>query len=50
VNLLVAQMLKAGNQIFQVGIGARYWADSPTNGADDWGLRLQLTFLFPKDS
>lgn len=50
VNLLVAQMLKAGNQIFQVGIGARYWADSPTNGADDWGLRLQLTFLFPKES
>jgi hypothetical protein len=48
VNLLVAQMLKAGDQIFQIGIGARYWADSPDAGADDWGLRLQFTFLFPK--
>ena len=48
VNLLVAQMLKAGDQIFQIGIGARYWADSPDIGADDWGLRLQFTFLFPK--
>ena len=48
VNLLVAQMLKAGDQIFQIGIGARYWADSPDSGADDWGLRLQFTFLFPK--
>ncbi len=48
VNLLVAQMLKAGNQIFQVGVGARYWVQSPDDGAEGWGLRLQLTFLFPK--
>jgi hypothetical protein len=48
VNVLVAQMLKAGDQIFQIGIGARYWADSPDTGADEWGLRLQFTFLFPK--
>jgi hypothetical protein len=48
VNLLVAQMLKAGDQIFQVGVGARYWVDAPDNGPDGWGLRMQLTFLFPK--
>ncbi|NQX89647.1 MAG: transporter [Halioglobus sp.] len=50
VNLLVAQMLKAGNQIFQVGVGARYWANPATGGAEGWGLRLQLTLLFPKES
>jgi hypothetical protein len=44
----VYQMLKVGPQIMQVGGGVRYWADSPDNGPDDWGARIQLTFLFPK--
>lgn len=48
INLLVAQMLKAGDQIFQVGVGARYWVETPDNGPEGWGLRLQLTFLYPK--
>lgn len=48
VNLTVNQLLKVGSQIIQVGGGARYWADSPDNGPEDWGFRLQLTFLFPK--
>jgi hypothetical protein len=48
VNATVNQMLKMGSQIFQVGGGVRYWADSPDGAADDWGVRLQLTFLFPK--
>ena len=48
VNLTVAQMLKAGDQLFQVGLGVRYWAESPNNGPEDWGLRLQVTFLFIK--
>jgi len=48
INVVVAQMLKAGDQLFQVGIGARYWVETPDNGPDGWGLRLQLTFLFPK--
>lgn len=48
INFTVNQLLKAGDQIFQVGGGLRYWADSPAAGADDWGLRLQLTFLYPK--
>lgn len=26
----------------------RYWADSPDNGAEGWGVRLQLTFLLSK--
>ena len=44
----VQQMLKIGPQILQAGIGARYWADSPDGGPEDWGARFQLTFLFPK--
>ena len=48
VNFTVNQLLKFGSQIIQVGGGVRYWADSPDNGAEGWGARLQLTFLFPK--
>ena len=48
VNLTVNQLLKVGGQLFQIGGGVRYWADSPANGPEDWGFRLQLTFLFPK--
>jgi len=38
----------AGKQPYQIGAGVRYWADSPDNGPEGWGARLQLTFLFPK--
>ncbi len=48
VNLTVAQLLKIGPQIIQIGVGARYWADSPDNGPEDWGGRAFVTFLFPK--
>jgi hypothetical protein len=48
VNLTVSQLLKVGPQIIQVGVGARYWADSAPNGPEDWGARATLTFLFPK--
>ena len=48
INLTVNQLLKVGDQIFQVGGGVRYWANGPVNGPDGWGYRLQLTFLFPK--
>jgi hypothetical protein len=44
----VNQLLKVGSQIIQVGGGIRYWADSPDNGPENWGARIQLTFLFPK--
>jgi len=48
INFTVNQLLKIGSQIIQVGGGIRYWADSPDNGPEDWGARIQLTFLFPK--
>jgi hypothetical protein len=44
----VAQLFKIGPQILQLAVAAKYWADSPDNGPEDWGLRVQLTFLFPK--
>lgn len=48
INFELRQMLHVGSQILQVGGGVRYWADSPANGPEDWGFRIQLTFLFPK--
>lgn len=48
LNFNVSQLLKVGDQLIQVGGGVRYWAEAPDAGADDWGLRLQVTFLFPK--
>jgi len=47
VNLVAQQLLRAGNQLYQVGVGARYWLDSPDNGPEGWGYRIQLTLLFP---
>ena len=48
LNFAVAQMFKVGTQLLQVQVGARYWADPPADGPDGWGLRLQLTLLYPK--
>jgi hypothetical protein len=48
INFMVKQLLKVGKQPFQIGGGVRYWADSPDNGPEDWGARLELTLLFPK--
>lgn len=47
LNATVAQLFKVGSQIMQLTVGARYWAESPENGPEDWGARVQLTFLFP---
>jgi len=47
-NVAVAQMLKIGPQILQLQLGARYWAESPDNGPEGWGYRMQLTLLYPK--
>ncbi len=47
INFTVNQLMKIGDQPIQVGAGVRYWAESPDNGPDGWGFRLQFTFLFP---
>jgi hypothetical protein len=48
INMSVSQILKFGDQLVQVGVGARYWADAPAGGPSGWGYRMTLTFLFPK--
>lgn len=48
INITVAQMLKLGPQIFQVTLGARYWATAPDSGPEGWGWRLVVTLLYPK--
>ena len=48
VNASVSQLLKVGPQIFQISLGARYWAEHGDNGPEDWGGRAAVTFLFPK--
>jgi hypothetical protein len=48
VIVLVGQMLKLGPQIFQLAVGGKYWADAPQDGPGKWGLRVQLTLVFPK--
>ena len=50
VPLLVqaGQLFKIGPQILQLAVAGKYWAESPDNGPEGWGLRVQLTLLFPK--
>jgi len=48
VNFTVSQLLTIGGNPIQLGAGIRYWAESPAGGPDDWGFRLQVTFLFPQ--
>ena len=44
----VTQLFKIGPQILQLAVAGKYWAESPDDGPDGWGLRVELTFLFPK--
>ena len=48
INLTVAKLVTVGKQPISLLGGVRYWAESPTNGPEDLGFRLQVTFLFPK--
>jgi hypothetical protein len=46
INAQVSQLVKLGEQPLSLLAGYRYYADTPSGGPD-WGLRLQVTFLFP---
>jgi hypothetical protein len=48
VNLNVTQLLKLGGQPLTVQVGPRYWLDTPEDGAQGWGFRAAVTFLFPR--
>ena len=47
-NATVSKLTTIGQQKVSLEAGLRYWADSPTEGPDDLGYRLSITFLFPK--
>jgi hypothetical protein len=44
----VAKLVDIGGQKVSFQVGAGYYANSATNGANGWLARFQLTFLFPK--
>lgn len=48
INITVTKLMKFGRQPVSIGGGLRYWADHPDGGPRDFGVRLVLTFLFPK--
>lgn len=48
INLSVAQIFKIGGKPVQIGGGVRYWAENPAGGAQGWGAKLNVTYLFPK--
>ena len=47
LNLEISQILKIGKQPISIGIGGRWYADSPRYGPD-WGLRFIVTLLYPE--
>ena len=47
VNLIVSQLVKLDGQPVSLSLGGRYYAEAPDDGPE-WGLRLQITFLFPR--
>ncbi|HRY48950.1 MAG TPA: transporter [Candidatus Paceibacterota bacterium] len=47
INAFVQQLLKVGKQPISLQLGGRYYAEGPS-GAPEWGLRFQISLLFPK--
>lgn len=47
INLVVSQLMMLGKQPISVGLGGRAYLDAP-DGGPEWGVRLSITFLFPK--
>jgi hypothetical protein len=42
----ISQVMKIGKQPVSISIGAKYYAESPSNGPD-WGVRGAFTLLYP---
>lgn len=47
INLAVSKLTTLGNQKVSFQLGGRYYAETP-DGGPDWGLRFNVTLLFPK--
>jgi hypothetical protein len=48
INVNVSQLVTIGDRPVSLGAGVRYWAESPENGPEGWGLRFVATLLFPR--
>lgn len=48
INASISKLTPIGSQKVQFQLGGRYWADSPREGPDDFGVSLKITFLFPR--
>jgi len=48
INFVVTKVMTIGSQMISVGGGVTYWAEAPEGGPDGLGVRLLLTFIFPK--
>jgi len=45
---IVDQLFEVGGQYVSIAPSVYYWADSPDEGPEGFGFRLQMTLLFPK--
>jgi hypothetical protein len=48
INFVVSKLVKVGRQPLSIGVGARYYVESPDGGPHGWGARAVITLLFPK--
>ncbi|MDS9468280.1 transporter [Paracoccus sp. MBLB3053] len=48
INMMISKVTNISGQPISFQAGARYWADAPENGAEDWGVRASITMLYPK--
>jgi hypothetical protein len=48
INLGVNKLVSVGDQKIQLGAGVRYWAAEADKGAEGFGARVNMVFLFPK--
>ncbi|MBY5541397.1 transporter [Rhizobium leguminosarum] len=48
INLTVSKLVKVNEQPISLTAGLRYWAAAPDDGPEGLGVRVGLTFLFPK--
>jgi len=47
INATASKLIRIGKQPLSIGVGARYYADSPATGPHGWCARLTVTLLFP---
>lgn len=48
IHFMISKVTKMGSQLMSVGLGVRYWIESPESGPKGLGFRLVVTLLFPK--